>query len=104
MAEKKYICITPCDNGNHCIATMAERLKREEECQDYCPCGCEDKWEELENKDCTYCKHGYMYGDELKCSKFNESNNCNDYELDDYFAEEIKKYKFELKENNNNIQ
>jgi len=40
---------------------MEERLKREEEHQDYCPCGCEDKWEEIKDE-----KEEHQIMDKLK--------------------------------------
>lgn len=49
----KYRCITNCAEVNeaqeaqHCIATLAERHEREDEHQDYCPCGNEDRWEKI---------------------------------------------------------
>jgi len=52
-SETRYLCITKCmenddtDSGlpaRHCVATMQQRLDREEVNHDYCPCGNRDKW------------------------------------------------------------
>ena len=97
MADKKYICITECDNGAPCIATMAERLQREEERQDYCPCGCEDKWKEYEIKTTeelllealisidfcsSICKNDCFSDGYPDLSKDYNNGRCSDFELD----------------------
>lgn len=54
----KYKCIAQCpenddDNLNHCVATAEEIEQREEMYCDYCPCGNNEIWEEIEDKNCT---------------------------------------------------
>jgi len=48
---KKYICIQKCpeldeENLKHCIVT--EETLQEIRFSDYCPCGNQEKWEEIE--------------------------------------------------------
>lgn len=50
--DKLYICIAKCpeldvSETKHCTVTLKQRREREEQYGDYCPCGNEDKWEEL---------------------------------------------------------
>ena len=48
---------------------------------------------------CHYCKNSYLPCDELFCSIFDELKEvCNNFELDEYFDEEIKEYRNELQE------
>ena len=55
----------------------------------------------MTNNDCHYCTYGYYAGDDLLCSKMNKVETCKDYELDDYFVQEIIKFKQEVKDGMN---
>lgn len=52
--------------------------------------------------DCTYCKHSYLPCDEIFCLRHKEPNTCGDnYELDEYFENQIQEYNEELKDGMN---
>jgi len=51
----RFICIQKCpeldcDNAKHCINTKEGIQEREERYQDYCPCGNEAVWKEIDLK------------------------------------------------------
>ena len=45
----------------------------------------------MKDKYCEYCQHSYLSGDEVKCVLCNDPNECEEYDLHDYFKKELEK-------------
>jgi predicted RNA-binding Zn-ribbon protein involved in translation (DUF1610 family) len=89
---EKFICIAHCPelddkNLRHCTDTKEAIRKREEEFQDYCPCGNQEIWQKIESEEKAVTTSEVTDTTDKHCKDCNWYESC--YNSNERYNEEV---------------